>query len=512
MAALDFPNSPTTNQVFTSGGSSWTWDGVKWIVSAGPGGKPLISGNNLADVQSVPTSRSNLGLGTMATQYAASVAITGGTITGTGIDACAIGGTTRSTGAFTTLSTTGTASANIMSVGGATGGTIYVYDDTGNGHATQLFRTGDVTYLYNSVGAVYLASWDGSNTATFPANMTVNGTATMQGLAVTTATPSSKGANAGWYCVDRDSASIAGMIYGSADVGRLWRSDVGDCFTFGPSGNCTTTGQLTVGTMLQVNGTQIYAPTLQTWGANFIAASGYPLIIQAPSGQACYMGVQITGTRLFYNGMGGDQIFRIYDASASHHHIQCNPANNQISLGGETNVLGDNGLWGAGMLRSSTVNGYIPDGIASTTAITNYSAFNPDVANAQAYLLFFTKNARAAAVGSITTDGTSTFYNTTSDGRHKDNVRPLAAEIDVGALIDAVEPVAFEWLTEPDHPTGHGFVAQDLYEVAPKAVRKGFDDHELHPWSIDFSKLVPYMVAEMQQMRKRLAELEAGHG
>lgn len=27
---IDFPNSPTTGQVFTSGALSWTWDGAKW--------------------------------------------------------------------------------------------------------------------------------------------------------------------------------------------------------------------------------------------------------------------------------------------------------------------------------------------------------------------------------------------------------------------------------------------------------------------------------------------------
>jgi hypothetical protein len=30
MAALDFPNSPTVGQAFSSGGTIWTWDGVKW--------------------------------------------------------------------------------------------------------------------------------------------------------------------------------------------------------------------------------------------------------------------------------------------------------------------------------------------------------------------------------------------------------------------------------------------------------------------------------------------------
>lgn len=31
MAALDFPASPTLNQVYTSGTLSWTWNGTSWV-------------------------------------------------------------------------------------------------------------------------------------------------------------------------------------------------------------------------------------------------------------------------------------------------------------------------------------------------------------------------------------------------------------------------------------------------------------------------------------------------
>ena len=118
-------------------------------------------------------------------------------------------------------------------------------------------------------------------------------------------------------------------------------------------------------------------------------------------------------------------------------------------------------------------------------------------------------------VGSITTGGSSTSYNTSSDYRLKTDAQPMTG---ASARVQALKPVNFEWIA--DGTRVDGFLAHEAQEVVPEAVigtkdavdADGNPDHQ----GIDQSKLVPLLTAALQEaltkiddMETRLAALEA---
>lgn len=112
---------------------------------------------------------------------------------------------------------------------------------------------------------------------------------------------------------------------------------------------------------------------------------------------------------------------------------------------------------------------------------------------------FFNDNGR---VGWIGTDGTTTSYNTSSDARLKENVENAD---DASSLIDAIQVRKFDWKADGSHQR-YGFIAQELIEVAPEAVSAPPEEDQM--MAVDYSKLVPMLVKELQSVRARLAVLE----
>ena len=116
------------------------------------------------------------------------------------------------------------------------------------------------------------------------------------------------------------------------------------------------------------------------------------------------------------------------------------------------------------------------------------------------YYDYFTYN--GTAVGSITSTGTTTAFNTTSDARLKENI---ADADDASALVDSIKIRKFDWKASGEHQR-HGVIAQELMEVAPEAVTPGRTEDDM--MSVDYSKLVPMLIKEVQSLRARVAQLE----
>ena len=112
-------------------------------------------------------------------------------------------------------------------------------------------------------------------------------------------------------------------------------------------------------------------------------------------------------------------------------------------------------------------------------------------------------NSSGTEVGSVTSNGSATLYNTTSDQRLKENIVDAP---DFGSVIDSIKVRSYDWKSDGSHQRA-GFVAQELVTVAPEAVHQPTNPEEM--MAVDYSKLVPMLVKEIQSLRKRLTALES---
>jgi len=111
----------------------------------------------------------------------------------------------------------------------------------------------------------------------------------------------------------------------------------------------------------------------------------------------------------------------------------------------------------------------------------------------------FVKFNDTLTIGSITAaTATTVAYNTTSDARLKQNEKPLPNPIEILMKINMYE---FEW--KEDGNLGHGAYAQELQKVYPMAVSGDpSGDPRENPMGVDYSKLVPVLVASVQKINQ----------
>jgi hypothetical protein len=111
-------------------------------------------------------------------------------------------------------------------------------------------------------------------------------------------------------------------------------------------------------------------------------------------------------------------------------------------------------------------------------------------------------------VGSISTSGSATAYNTSSDYRLKENVNYT---FDATTRLKQLKPARFNFKADTD-TTVDGFLAHEVSSIVPEAVTGEKDavneDGTIKPQAIDQGKLVPLLVKTIQELEARITALE----
>jgi len=134
--------------------------------------------------------------------------------------------------------------------------------------------------------------------------------------------------------------------------------------------------------------------------------------------------------------------------------------------------------------------GYIKTGRNNTGSVGHFLFYNPN-----------------GNVGSITTSGSSTAFNTSSDHRLKEDVQPMTGASD---RVLALNPVNFAW--KVDGSRVDGFLAHEAQAIVPEAVtgthNEVDDDGNAVMQGIDQSKLVPLLTAALKEAITKIEALE----
>ena len=113
-----------------------------------------------------------------------------------------------------------------------------------------------------------------------------------------------------------------------------------------------------------------------------------------------------------------------------------------------------------------------------------------------------------AEIGYIAAQGSSVAYVTSSDYRLKENVTLLTGAID---RLNQLKPSRFNFITDPEN-TVDGFLAHEVSDIVPEAVSGEKDavneNGDIEPQGIDQSKLVPLLVASIQELSAKVTALE----
>lgn len=165
-------------------------------------------------------------------------------------------------------------------------------------------------------------------------------------------------------------------------------------------------------------------------------------------------------------------------------------ANNGTSNVGKVYV-GDS--IGRGLLN---VGGFLSVQNKSTSATVNGMEITIPTTASNGKFLVFKKG--DSEIGSISINGITTQYNTTSDSRLKNKIK-LANSADILKKLNQVRIWEFNWKNSTGL-TEYGVMAQELEHIFPDIVTKPFDKNSYY--QVSYQKMIPLLITAIQDLSK----------
>lgn len=256
-----------------------------------------------------------------------------------------------------------------------------------------------------------------------------------------------------------------------------------------------------------------------------ISAPAFQVDVSGTLGAALFQETYGSSTYAVVAGNGGTILG--YGTSEPGTYVAVADANGFYPNSAGTGLLGTSSkYWGGGNFGGGNTSSFAStifsqatgsNGIAMLTYAPSGTESNWDavIGSSSEGLAYFSVGSLSSptSIGSITYNGTSTVYGTTSDRRLKDNIANLPAGTGL-AKIQALTPRSFTW--KHNNNADVGFIADEVQAVVPGAVsgtptdtRK---DGSIKPQNVDPSLLVVHLVQAVQEMAAEIATLKAKVG
>ena len=139
------------------------------------------------------------------------------------------------------------------------------------------------------------------------------------------------------------------------------------------------------------------------------------------------------------------------------------------------------------------------NGTANGTPVLRLFHYEANSSTLATQIQFLNRN--GIQVGHITSTGSATAYNTSSDYRLKENVRPIENGLD---RLNSLNPVKFDW--KKDGTSSEGFIAHEVQEIFSDAISGEKDGEDMQ--GMDYGRITPLLVKAIQEQQEQIEQLK----